>query len=556
MTEYTVDDLLRSENLQELRLAAGSEGLHNRIGNVNVIDNADSYDWLHAGDFLLTTGFIYKDDPDQLVQMVDLLSKINCAGLGFKIRRYFDEIPKVMLRRADELGFPIVEIPFKYSLADISNEITRYLHNVEDSYFSQYLSIQNGFNECALNGGGIRALVETLYGFVHLPTLLVDSGWRFLAACDPEEKLSDLISQKLHFDQEFIDSIPNKVIGRTKVLTRTMNYHGEKIVTRIAQLDDSSSIYGFLLVFEMGRRMDMVDFVALESATIPILLERVKAKQISEVKHQLRQDFFDDLLQGRIESINAVRSLAEIHSMDINKTYMCMVTKLIRHKDDNSEDGRNNFLKIKNEMISLIDRAARRHEILTVSIYRSDLVISFINVPEKRRRLRSWEILDGMPEEVQEEAERLYPLTVRIGIGTPIDHFLDLKASYYQANEAIRHVGAEEGSGTGYFENYIVDQLINSVKDRDILNSFAEMSLGPLLKYDREHGTNLVQTLAVYFDCNGNVSIAAKKLFLHRNSLIYRMDRIKEVLNTDLRNPTELLTLQVGLRVLWVIENQ
>ena len=121
---------------------------------------------------------------------------------------------------------------------------------------------------------------------------------------------------------------------------------------------------------------------------------------------------------------------------------------------------------------------------------------------------------------------------------------------------AAEVVGAEEGSGTGYYENYIVDQLINSVKDRDILNSFAEMSLGPLRKYDKEHGTNLVQTLAVYFDCNGNVSIAAKKLFLHRNSLIYRMDRIKEVLNTDLRNPTELLTLQVGLRVLWVLENQ
>lgn len=556
MTEYSVNDLLQSENLPELRLAAGGEGLHNRIGNVNVIDNADSYDWLHAGDFLLTTGFIYKDDPNQLVQMVDYLSKINCAGLGFKVRRYFDTIPAAMLARADALGLPIVEIPFKYSLADVSNEITRYLHNVEDSYFSQYLSIQNGFNECALNGGGTRALVDTLYGFIHLPVLLVDSRWRVLAFCDPDGKIDGLSSQKQLLDQEFIDSVPNKVIGRTKVLTRTMDYGGEKIVTRIAPLDDSSSIYGYLLVFEMGRRMDMVDFVAMESATVPLLLERVKAKQISEVKHQLRQDFFDDLLQGRIDSINAVRSLAEIHSMDINKTYMCMVTKLIRRKIDNSEDGRNAFLKTKNDMVYLIDRVARRHEISTVSIHRSDLVISFISVPEKRRNLRSWEILDGMPEEVLEEAERNYPLTIRIGVGTPIDNFLELRTSYYQANEAIRHVGAEEESGTGYYENYIVDQLIASVKDPEILKNFAEMSLGPLCRYDREHGTNLVQTLAVYFDCNGNVSIAAKKLFLHRNSLIYRMDRIKEVLNTDLRNPTELLTLQVGLRVLWVMENR
>ena len=143
-----------------------------------------------------------------------------------------------------------------------------------------------------------------------------------------------------------------------------------------------------------------------------------------------------------------------------------------------------------------------------------------------------------------EEIGKGFETDFSIGIGTPIEDYLNLRASYYQANEAIRHVRGGETGAVCYYEDFMVDQLIDSIPDKDILETFARMSLGALCEHDREHGTNLVRTLELYFECNGNVSIAAKKLFLHRNSLIYRMDRIKEILNSDLKNPTELLTLQ------------
>lgn len=556
MKEYTIGDLLASDKLPGLRLAAGQAAVGNRIGNVNTIDNIDSYDWLRAGDLILTTGFIYKDDPAQLTDMVERLSRINCAGLGFKTKRYFDTIPRQMLDKADERGFPILEIPLKYALSDVSGEVSNALRSMEDTYFTQYLSIHNSFNECVLSGGGAGDLVRRLFDFVQIPIALVDSRWHVLSFRDGHGDLAALDLKKFTFPKEFLNSIPSQPIGKTKIITRMLRAGDGEYVVRIAQLDDASTLYGFVLAIETSRKMDWLDFVALEAATVPLVLESVKAKQISEVKHQLRQDFFDDLLQGRLESANAVSSLAEIHNMDIKKTYMCMVIRLDGNPGlDAGELGRNRLLKIKEDIKYTVERLSKQHDLSSVAIHRSDTIIAFICVPDARRHQRSWEILEGLPEELAEEIQRTYPIRLKIGVGTPTEDFLNLRSSFVQASEALRLAEKNDRFAAGYYENFMVDQLIGAIPDREILEQFAELSLGALRQYDADHGTNLVRTLEIYFECNGNVSIAAKKLFLHRNSLIYRMDRIKEVLNSELKDASELLTLQVGLRVLKVLES-
>lgn len=555
--EYSVAKLLASENLSGLILASGRENVNNQISNVNTIDNLDVFDWLKAGDFLLTTGFLYKDNPIKLAETVETLARIGCAGLGIKTERFFGALPREVVRLADDLAFPIIEIPLKYSLADIANTITDGIRSNDESRFAKYLSVHNTFNECVLNGGGMKALIDALYGYVHNPVILLDSRWRALASCDPDGELEQLNLKNMVFPESFIESIPDKLIGKTKLLTRTLSDGGKDIVARIAILEDGSTNYGYIIVFEINHRLDWMEFVALESAAVPLVVERIKAKQISELKHQLRQDFFDDLLYGRISSVNAVSSLAELHHMDIKKTYMCMVMRLEEgYNSDEFEQTRNRFIKLKNDIIYLIDKEAMSAELSVISIMRSNLIISFINVPQNKCCLHSWDILDGFPEMLSEKIRESFEIHFAIGIGIPIKDYLNLKASYFQANEAIRHANSEENGAVCYYENFMVDQLLACIPDTQILEDFARHSIGSLRDYDLEHGTNFVKTLEVYFECNANVSTASKKLFLHRNSLIYRMDRIKEILNSDLKNPTELLALQVGLRVQKILETR
>lgn len=69
----------------------------------------------------------------------------------------------------------------------------------------------------------------------------------------------------------------------------------------------------------------------------------------------------------------------------------------------------------------------------------------------------------------------------------------------------------------------------------------------PLEAHDHEHGSDLVRTLRTFFAANANASEAADRLYLHRNSLTYRLSRIQELTALDLKDHRARLALQLGL---------
>ena len=108
---YTIGSFLREKDLPGLKLMAGGDHLQVEVTNINILDNPDSYDWLSSGDLLLTTGYFFREDEALQRQLIRELSELNCVGLAIKTRRYFDEIPEIMLEEANRLGFPLIEIP-------------------------------------------------------------------------------------------------------------------------------------------------------------------------------------------------------------------------------------------------------------------------------------------------------------------------------------------------------------------------------------------------------------------------------------------------------------
>jgi DNA-binding PucR family transcriptional regulator len=78
------------------------------------------------------------------------------------------------------------------------------------------------------------------------------------------------------------------------------------------------------------------------------------------------------------------------------------------------------------------------------------------------------------------------------------------------------------------------------------LRPFREL-IGRLEAYDHEHNGDLVRTLRVFFAANANASEAADRLYLHRNSLPYRLARVQDLTGLDLKDPRARLALQLGL---------
>jgi purine catabolism regulator len=94
-----------------------------------------------------------------------------------------------------------------------------------------------------------------------------------------------------------------------------------------------------------------------------------------------------------------------------------------------------------------------------------------------------------------------------------------------------------------------VQRLIHELAVSPGLRPFREL-LDPLVVYDGERNSDLVRTLTVYFDCGENASEAADRLFLHRNSVPYRLERVRELTGLDYRDNLDRLALRLGLLAL------
>jgi len=98
-----------------------------------------------------------------------------------------------------------------------------------------------------------------------------------------------------------------------------------------------------------------------------------------------------------------------------------------------------------------------------------------------------------------------------------------------------------------FFGDLSVYRLLFQLEGNPELDAFCRQTLGPLL--DREGGGDLLETLEAFFDRLGNLSQTAEKLFIHRNSLLYRMERISQLTGLDLNNPDTRLTVHLALKV-------
>ena len=93
MISFNIKELINKDNLKGLKVVAGHSKIDNIIANVNTMDNPDAFDWFTTGDFVLTTGYIFKDDPALQVKIIRELADINCSGIGIKPWRFLGKIP-------------------------------------------------------------------------------------------------------------------------------------------------------------------------------------------------------------------------------------------------------------------------------------------------------------------------------------------------------------------------------------------------------------------------------------------------------------------------------
>lgn len=155
--------------------------------------------------------------------------------------------------------------------------------------------------------------------------------------------------------------------------------------------------------------------------------------------------------------------------------------------------------------------------------------------------------LDKLARQIQEDLEANQAIRVVVGIGTVVSNIRDLARSYKEAQLAIEVGKVFETEQTVInYENLGIGRLIYQLP-----TTLCEMFLqevfkkNPIDALDQE----TLFTINKFFENNLNVSETARKLFLHRNTLVYRLEKIKKLTGLDLREFDDAITFKVAIMV-------
>ena len=151
---------------------------------------------------------------------------------------------------------------------------------------------------------------------------------------------------------------------------------------------------------------------------------------------------------------------------------------------------------------------------------------------------------------IVDRTQREYGIELRIGAGNSRAYLDEVKDSRNEASSALR---AAEVSGLKgqifFYRDQGIYTLLSHVDDSRILDTYMEEKIGKLLQADELNDGNLSETLENYLNCSCNAKKTAEEMFLHRNTLNYRLKKIREILGCDLENLDTCLELKMAFLI-------
>lgn len=277
--------------------------------------------------------------------------------------------------------------------------------------------------------------------------------------------------------------------------------------------------------------------VALQGALVAAI-EMAKVKAVSVAEKKLRGDLIQAVLTQAITEADAM-GWAERAELRAAGPFVAMVMQWVGRDKPSPR-------RLETIVNGQIKRQKRR---VLASARGQEIVVMFALGASTGEDTRSVDEAEVWAQTVVNLSHAEFPRAhLALGIGRPVQRFLGFRQSYLEAGQAMALEARLRHRKPQSFEKLGVYRLLLPLSETPELRAFADQVLGPLLAYERADKSNLVDTLRTYLARNGNVAQAAKDLFIHRNTLMYRLERIQQVAGLELDDAETRLRLQLALK--------
>ena len=383
-------------------------------------------------------------------------------------------------------------------------------------------------------GKGLEGLVSAMAEIAQHGVLVQDKRGQVLAhqsvpATQPDWQ--ELITHLADLNSLPLDFLDRKRAGnKPAIVAQDLNLELTRLVAPIIVGEVSR---GYLSIIGQQDELDSLDHLVIENGVLFCAIEMARNKAIREAEKRLKGDLLTAILQENLAPRDAGLWLQSM-GLDLDESHIALRFAW----EGPSSPSRRRLETIINGEISRQGLKAIVHPM-------GSEVICFCQDVLKLSRP---DFAMNLGRATLDQAAQEYPSSqARCGIGTIAMALEDWRVSFKRAGQALDMARRLREDQPLYYADLSIYRLLFQIEHSPELIAFQEETLGSLLSIDGAQ--ELIHTLEAFFQHNGNLSQTAEALFVHRNTLIYRLERIASITNLSLDKPENRLAIQLALHI-------
>ena len=564
----TVEEMWKGVLPADTRLLAGKDQLGRQVSWVLVLKpRAPGLDAPRGGELiLLSTGTLPALDPHLSVAraihaLADKASAVAVRG----------EVPDEARAEADRLGIPLLELPVSVALAAMEREALRFLSERRSEWYQRKHSILHDLTALAVQGRGLDALAKRMAETTGHAVAFEGEDGQMLAWHLP-----------LGFPEKYLG--PARAYADGHAAAEVAPAEGRPVTTYLS--DTPVALYDGLfrlaapvtvkdgraaIVSMLGPRetLDAHARLVLEAGSTAGAIELAREHAVQETVHRIQGDLVSDLLADvgdRQELERRARRMGhDLEAARVAITFCPVPDGPIGQPVSGSgqpasgsgqpvpgsghrtlDSGRTSQHDVLPALRRRLARVLTTYEVQPPVHMEDGFLTVFYPLNEDCSAAALKRVAERLSRDLGDAARhhRLYAGISRVHAG--IDSF---RAAFHEARRALELGRAlAPDRPITYFGDLGVYRVLFAVSETGEMQAFYDDMLGRLARYDQEKKTELIPTLDAYL-CANNATVVAARLNLHRNSLLYRLRRIREITGLDLDDAETRLALHLALRI-------
>ena len=305
----------------------------------------------------------------------------------------------------------------------------------------------------------------------------------------------------------------------------------------VALASPRPGVLGLVALMDPGHRAGTTDVMALEHGATVLAVELARLRGMADTELRIRRELVQDLLTGTDDE-SAYRR-AEALGYDLGRPHQVAVLEVAESSPAQEE-------------VLHATRRVLRHQHLPCLLGSMAGTVVIVAAAGTAGTAGGGEVSGGGADWEALRAGIVAELggsRCRMGVGDAYPRPSELSRSLREARLALRMQKASASAErTSVFADLDVLRMLAAVDDLTDVEAFVRKWLGTLAAYDERKHTELVKTLIQYLQHGGGYEATSRALSVHRSTLKYRLQRIRELTGFDLGNPETHFNLQLATR--------